>query len=320
MLERVCLQIATMTSPPPIPTLGSPSVSELLGYKEAEIAIDGTVLSRRSCVKCAYNLFGLHQTGICPECGTPVAKSLKGHLLRFASEEYLKTLATGFSLILNGILVTVAFTAIAIIVAILVNLMSNMTNSTITIGFMSFQLPTNYNTGTLESIGNLIQALIGVVIFLGYIKITSEDPGMTGLTYPRKARTTLKVAVIVQIVLNTAVLLFDLISKSRSLGPGWEIAEDAISLISAIAWVVQFFAMMTYCKWLVSRIPDVTLITKITKYTWKLPLIAILLGCLLGLGPLIAMIMYWELLNKIRGHLRQIIESNQQADLPQVST
>lgn len=308
-----------MTLPPPIPTPGTPSVGELLGYKEAEIAIDGSVLSNRSCVKCAYNLYGLQKTGNCPECGTSVAHSLKGHLLRFASEEYLRTLATGFSFILNGILATCILVTLMIVATVIIQVMSNATNATITIGTKVFTLPSNMNSDLVESIGYLVHAALGFIVFLGYMKVTSEDPGMTGLEYPRKARTALKVAVIFQIFASTTVLLLDLISKARSLGPALETASMGVEVIGAIAWVVQFFSMMHYCKWLVARIPDVALIQKIRNYSWQLPVIAILGSCLIGLGPLIALIMYWELLHKIRRHLREILRANHQPDLAQAS-
>lgn len=308
-----------MTSPPPIPAPGTPSVSELLGYKEAEVAIDGTVLSNRSCVKCAYNLLGLQQYSNCPECGTPVDKSLKGHLLRFASVEYLQTLATGFSLILNGILATCVAMGLTIISTIIISVLNATNNATITIGVMTLKLPSNLNTGLLESIGFLAQSLLGFIVFFGYIKVTSEDPGMTGLEYPRRTRTALKVAVIVQICATTVLLLVKLSPGTVSLGPGMSIAASVITVLSAIAWVVQFFSMMNYCKWLVSRIPDVTLIQKISKYTWQLPLVAVLLSCFFGLGSLIALIMYWELLYQIRKQLRQILDTNHSPCLSQSS-
>ena len=58
----------------------------------------------RACIRCSYNLRGLPTSALCPECGTPVEQSLRGHFLAFAAPEYLDALRRGLDLILNGML------------------------------------------------------------------------------------------------------------------------------------------------------------------------------------------------------------------------
>ncbi len=47
------------------------------------------------CQHCGYNLQGLHPGGRCPECGTSVAQSLRGTLLKHADPQWLHTVRRG---------------------------------------------------------------------------------------------------------------------------------------------------------------------------------------------------------------------------------
>ncbi len=64
------------------------------------------------CRRCGYNLRGLMPTSLCPECGTPIAQSLVGNLLKHADPDWLERLRFGTSLKLWNILL-IAFFMIA---------------------------------------------------------------------------------------------------------------------------------------------------------------------------------------------------------------
>lgn len=55
------------------------------------------------CLRCGYDLRGLHATGACPECNTAVIDSLRGTDLRYAEPRYVRTLLLGSSLLLVGV-------------------------------------------------------------------------------------------------------------------------------------------------------------------------------------------------------------------------
>lgn len=61
----------------------------------------------RACARCGYNLRGLRSDGLCPECATPIARSLQGNLLRFADPAWLDKLRFGVALRLWNILFSV---------------------------------------------------------------------------------------------------------------------------------------------------------------------------------------------------------------------
>ncbi len=51
------------------------------------------------CIICDYDLHGLDPAGNCPECGTPIERSLKGDLLRYADQSWLTRVHLGMRLI-----------------------------------------------------------------------------------------------------------------------------------------------------------------------------------------------------------------------------
>jgi hypothetical protein len=47
------------------------------------------------CIECGYNLRGLTRGGRCPECDTPIERSLRGDALQYASLAWLRTVRRG---------------------------------------------------------------------------------------------------------------------------------------------------------------------------------------------------------------------------------
>lgn len=73
----------------------------------------GMVVGDVQCRRCGYSVRGLPADGVCPECATPVGRSLLGDLLKFAEPAWVRKVASGMSLILWGILVGILFNCIA---------------------------------------------------------------------------------------------------------------------------------------------------------------------------------------------------------------
>lgn len=61
-----------------------------------------------ACAGCGYNLRGALSTAGCPECGTAVALSLRGDLLRYSDPAWVRGLARGVALLLAAIGAAVA--------------------------------------------------------------------------------------------------------------------------------------------------------------------------------------------------------------------
>mgnify|MGYP003387908006 FL=1 len=88
-----------------------------------------------------------------------------------------------------------------------------------------------------------------------------------------------------------------------------------VGVVSFIAWIVQFFAMMRYIRTMAERIPDAYLVTRSKRYMWLLPLLQTVGLLLVGLGPLFALVMYWNLLDRLRKHLKAILRGEGSAQL-----
>jgi hypothetical protein len=76
-------------------------MADMLPARDAEISEDVP------CVHCGYNLRGLTRDNFCPECGTPIARSIFGNQLRYADPQWLERLCFGTSLKLWNILIVI---------------------------------------------------------------------------------------------------------------------------------------------------------------------------------------------------------------------
>ena len=75
-----------------------------------------------------------------------------------------------------------------------------------------------------------------------------------------------------------------------------------------LTFIVQFFASLLYIMWLAPRIPSPAIRKRARMYLWLLPVVFIG-GCvLLFLGPIVATVLYFLLLNSVRLALRTIRE------------
>jgi hypothetical protein len=59
-------------------------------------------IANGSCAKCGYVLRGLDAARQCPECGMPIAESLRGRLLRFADRAWLIRICRGLRMVNIG--------------------------------------------------------------------------------------------------------------------------------------------------------------------------------------------------------------------------
>jgi hypothetical protein len=235
----------------------------------------------------------------------PVAQSLRGILLRFASAEYLTTINLGVRLVLFCIVAQVATTVIVILVSIEVAVTPQRGGT-----------PHAFH---LSAAG--FSMAISLVHSLGYWKFTKPDPGYVGTETPASARKFVRVAVAVLAFLNLAFFGIQIIEPFAGSGTGWLILNDVATVVSLGAlgvWGVQFFAVMRYVHWLAGRVPDNQMRARTSTYMWLLPVLAIVGIVLVGLGPLIALVLYWNMLDKLRKHIRAAIGSNM-ADAPPTS-
>ncbi len=242
-----------------------------------------TILLPTGCSGCGYNLLGLALSARCPECDTSVEDSLRARHLQFAKPQYRRELVAGISLALAGILLGFSL-FIAQIVA-------------------SFTGYTNPARGFIELAGFLASVLTAV----GYWRYTTPDPRFALTEQANSARIVARasVAVAAACILTKAVIGFAV--NPAALATGAASLLGLISLLASlgylVSFIVQFIAIMFYTAWLARRIPNEIIAACAERYCWMLPVIAILGLPLLGAGPLIAIVKYWNLLNLMRREL-----------------
>jgi hypothetical protein len=259
----------------------------------------GVVQQPRYCIQCGYSLLGLPVTGQCPECGTAVELSLREPWLSSCSTTYLESLRKGFSLVLNAILLMVASTVVMFGVTVVMRG---------TPGAMA-----------IFQIVNLVVSLgISIMLYLGYWHATTPDPSQVAMETSTSARNVVRIAVIAMMALGLIQIVVAGISLSGT-GPGVQLMTFVLmglGVAGMVAWAVQYFAMMRYLRWLASRVPDAYIIARTKRYMWLLPVLTTVgMFCFL-LGPLLALVMYWNLLQRFHKHVKAILATGRPMELP----
>ena len=55
----------------------------------------GCIAKDLDCLGCGYNLRTMESSGVCPECGTEVMRSIRGGFLKYATPQWVQSLASG---------------------------------------------------------------------------------------------------------------------------------------------------------------------------------------------------------------------------------
>jgi hypothetical protein len=94
--------------------------------------LDAPALPGVTCLACGYDLRGLAPDGACPECGTPIAFSVRGDFYRFGDPDRIGRLATGASIIGITLLLALPWSLLLYIVDARVLLHASSGRGTIT--------------------------------------------------------------------------------------------------------------------------------------------------------------------------------------------
>lgn len=237
-------------------------------------SLPAAITTDAPCLGCGYNLLGIARSGRCPECGSSVARSLRGNLLEYASVEYLRTLRAGGIVVIVGTFIS--FVGEGTLDATL-KFLSTLTGST------SRGAPE-----TLESLTNLLASVLWVI---GWWMLTTPDPGLVGPDADMKPRRTLRWALIVSasLMLGKAVIEFlpsagrsfntantgGILTISRWPSSGPDIAIAILFVLiggASLAFIIVcFFVSLKLVNTLASRASDKSLEKFAAKCVWLLP-------------------------------------------------
>jgi hypothetical protein len=107
------------------------------------------VVTSIPCRRCGYNLYSLAETGLCPECGTPVAISIASEHLRYCDPGYLRSVRAGLVCFAAGMIGLVSIPLSGLL-------------------FSGYEIA--------EGLFVLPIGLVGIFLLFGTWKITTPDP------------------------------------------------------------------------------------------------------------------------------------------------
>lgn len=252
-----------------------------------------------ACKQCGYALDGLTPEGLCPECGLPVERSLTDNQLRNSAPAYLASLHRGVFLILAGVITNVLNVFLGFGLGIMV----------------SATLAPGVNFRVIE-IGSIAIGTLGTIaVAWGWWLFSTPDPVFTGRFDGSNARKVVRVSVVVNAAISLAsgAVALTLPKMGGGLPAGGPtpggfllLASILLGLLSLVAWAVSFFASMLYLRWLCPRIPNWKAQARAKTMMWLGPLLYTVGALCIGLGPLVAMVLYWNMLDWIRKDIRVI--------------
>ncbi len=274
----------------------------------------GMVIVARRCISCSYNLMGLSKDGPCPECGTPVAHSLRDNLLINSAPEYLARIHKGVFLVQTSIIVLIVATVLTMLMSVIgVAMAPGAAGGFVT--SVSFSLVT---AGLA-----IVPALIGLY---GWWLFSEADPRASENDRGEKPRRIVRTTVVVELALmvcsQAASIAMQMAVTTPLRGgtttpatPGAAVAAFPLVLTIAvgllagayyIAMAVRFFASMLYIRWLAPRLPNEKAHNRGKLMLWLGPLLCTvgMLACYIG--PLVALVLYYNLLEWVRVDLKRI--------------
>ncbi|MGH7132186.1 MAG: hypothetical protein ACREJO_09610 [Phycisphaerales bacterium] len=265
--------------PPPIPPVPSLPPPPLLGAHQIHA---GPVDFDLACLSCGYSLRGLDRLSSCPECGSAVARSLMGDLLRFSSPQYVATLKLG---------------ALIIIIATLGEVVAGVAGIGLAIAF-----PT---AGQLGS--QMLSVAASLALLTGWWLLATTDPAQEGRDESITARRILRIALAVQVFCTIGSFALQLSSPSMRLamtpagtgGPGSPFAglmsnpiwllTIGLALINFAAIVTAYITSMMYIRGLCRRFPNPELERFAGVMIWLGPVLSTV-GIAVCVGPLAGLI------------------------------
>lgn len=244
------------------------------------------------CIVCDYDLSATNPSDNCPECGTPVTYSTGRDALGAVPTEQLRSVHTGFRLVTNLILLYIV----------------SMILSMVAIFYVIGNTPDDYYTVTV--IAAIINNGLIFGIIYGWFRIT---PLLENLPTPMDApdkRSFVRITLWVFAATTAVSLIYGLIPSDPNAQPSTiDIIYGLFMLFSALVMLVLFIANVMYIGWFARLVRNRKMAKRAKHFVWYGPLIAVVGFFILFLGPLITLILYWNMIEYTRRDLKKIIQA-----------
>ncbi len=282
-------------------------------------AREGLITAEVPCGSCGYSLRGLQIDGVCPECATPARPSALGGRLEAAAPSYVTMLSRGATL--------VSIASVLLFVMLGVQVVSAVLDLT---GVMNFGLGGQVVQSIIFGGWSIVSLLLYAV---GWWMLTAKDPVRGKAMVADQARRSTRLG----LILMTCTLPF-LIVLSGGIGGTGFAAGAAIagvgiffaSVLTLIGVILQYVRSMTYLGKMSSRMALPKVRGRADALAWAGPLVVIagsivaavvantvsfggggaptasMAQFIANIGPAVILVMYWRLIEMVRGGLKEV--------------
>jgi hypothetical protein len=279
------------------------------------------------CLVCGYSLRSLAVAAQCPECGTPVERSLRGIYLGYSSPDYVRTMRRGITLVEASLLLQIALIACAVVVSSVAAFGGALTAA------KTGKPPLAGMAASWQMAQQIAGSLVKLMTLLGWWMFSTPDPALMARDPGFKSRRLLRAFLSVSVVMSVAGLVASTFPGLKASlvpagaagagragfvwTPGLIAALSVVGLVGVASLTMQllgFIASMTYMMHLSRRLPDARLEKQAERYRWLLPVVCVggIIMCMLG--PLVAFIMYVVQIDGWRRRMGELVMTGQGED------
>ncbi|MFK7883833.1 MAG: hypothetical protein AB8F26_06590 [Phycisphaerales bacterium] len=242
-------------------------------------------LSFGNCFRCDYDLTSLSPEQNCPECGLPIEASLGRIQLAKAPPEYLAKLHKGVFIIQAAI--------ICVILLFFAGMFAGMTFASSPNGVIP--RPIDISLGVLA-------VVLAFALLVGWWMFSEPHPEYEGTYNGSDMRRTVRVLLVVAAGLAAVDLVLSVLPASVAIG----LVVMVLGVVAIIVSVARYFTQMLYIRWMAPMLSNRKVYNRAKLLMWLGPVLMTVGILLLGLGPLIALVLYWNMLDWIRKDLKAI--------------
>ncbi|MHC5023866.1 MAG: hypothetical protein ACYTGG_08130 [Planctomycetota bacterium] len=225
-----------------------------------------------ACVDCGYDLRGLPEDGHCPECGTPIARSVGGDRLEYANPAWLARLIAGQALVVWGTGLPATILIVWIIIGTGLGIIAGISQVT--------GIGTGSTLTVLERVvhwcvtGGVVLGLI--LALLGALLLTGQDPRQQ----LREKRWSTRAMMRWGLGGTIVAILARETTRSALTGQPQVLASIGLLVAAGLLSTVAAVSLLRHLARLAGRVPDQALQEKTVKTAnvirWALPIAVVL--------------------------------------------